>query len=83
MKLWYLLIGLVVASLVVALVILVVLPAARRKLAAVMAGSLSLPSPPLTPLSWIQVLPNDRIRLLVPKAEMGQGTHTGLAQIAA
>src|SRR5215468_1823885 len=83
MKLWYLLIGLVVASMVVTLVILVVLPAARRRLAAVMAGGLSLPSPPLNPLSWIQVLPDDRIRLLVPKAEMGQGTHTGLAQIAA
>ncbi|MBO0783279.1 MAG: molybdopterin-dependent oxidoreductase, partial [Ktedonobacteraceae bacterium] len=83
MQFWYLVIGVVVASIVVALVMLVALPAMRRRLAAIMAGSFSLPSKPLDALSWIQVLPDDRIRLLVPKAEMGQGTHTGLAQIAA
>lgn len=83
MKLWHLLIGLVVAGISVAMGILVALPAMRRRIAAVMAGSFSLPGKPLNALSWIQVLPDDRIRLLVPKAEMGQGAHTGLAQIAA
>ncbi len=48
-----------------------------------MAGSFSLREKQLDPRSWIQVLPDDRIRLFVPKAEMGQGVHTGLAQIAA
>ncbi len=47
------------------------------------AGGFSRSGKPLNPLSWIEVLPDDRIRLYVPKAEMGQGTHTGLAQIAA
>jgi isoquinoline 1-oxidoreductase beta subunit len=83
MQLWYLFIGLGAAGVAIALVILVALPAMRRRLASVMAGSFSLPSKPLNAPSWIQVLPDKRIRLLVPKAEMGQGTHTGLAQIAA
>ncbi len=59
------------------------LPAARRWIAATMAGEFSLPQRPLNPLLWIEVLPDNRIRLYVPKAEMGQGAHTGLAQIAA
>src|SRR5918912_992075 len=83
MNLRYSLIGLGVTCIAVALGILVLLPALRRRLAAVMAGGISLPEPQLNPLSWIQVLPDNRIRLLVPKAEMGQGIHTGLAQIAA
>ena len=83
MKLWHFLIGLGVTGIGVALGILVALPALRRRIAAAMAGSFSLPEKQLNPLSWIQVLPDDRIRLLVPKAEMGQGVHTGLAQIAA
>ncbi|HEV2687261.1 MAG TPA: hypothetical protein VGV35_01870, partial [Bryobacteraceae bacterium] len=73
MKFWYLLIGLDVAGIGVAMGILVALPAMRRRIGAAMAGSFSLPSKPLNALSWIQVLPDDRIRLLVPKAEMGQG----------
>jgi isoquinoline 1-oxidoreductase beta subunit len=48
-----------------------------------MAGDSSLPGPDLNPLLWLEVLPDDRIRVYVPKAEIGQGTHTGLAQIAA
>ncbi len=47
------------------------------------AEGFSPPGQRLNPLSWIEVLPDNRIRLLVPKAEMGQGTHTGLAQMAA
>ena len=76
----------VILGVVVVAVILGVwfgLPAARRRIAVTMAGSFSIPERPLNPLSWIEVLPDNRIRLYVPKAEMGQGTHTGLAQIAA
>src|SRR5918998_2062457 len=83
MKLRHFVIGLSVTGSSIAMAILVALPALRRKLASTMAGGLSLPERQLNPLSWIQVLPDGRIRLLVPKAEMGQGTHTGLAQIAA
>ncbi len=35
------------------------------------------------PFVWFEVLPDSRIRLYVPKIEMGQGVHTSLAQIAA
>src|SRR5918911_1933654 len=83
MKLRHLLIGLGVTGTASAMGILVALPAIRRRLASAMAGGLSFPEKHLKPLSWIEVLPDDRIRLLVPKAEMGQGIHTGLAQIAA
>src|ERR687893_551801 len=83
MKLRHVVIGLSVTGSGIAMAILVALPALRRKLASTMAGGVSLPERQLNPLSWIQVLPDGRIRLLVPKAEMGQGTHTGLAQIAA
>src|SRR5262245_49020997 len=83
MKLWRLLIGLGVSGIGVAIGILLALPTLRRRIASMMAGGLSLPEKQLNPLSWIEVLPDDRIRLLVPKAEMGQGIHTGLAQIAA
>jgi CO/xanthine dehydrogenase Mo-binding subunit len=53
-------------------------------------GSCSLP--PLPSLrapdaddapSWLQVLPDGRIRFYSPKSEMGQGIRTGLAQIVA
>lgn len=70
-------------TIVVLLIILFGIPAAQRWIASAMAGRLSIPGRPLNPLSWIEVLPDNRIRLYVPKAEMGQGTHTGLAQIAA
>lgn len=35
------------------------------------------------PDAWFEILPDNTIRLYLPKAEMGQGVHTGLAQIAA
>jgi CO/xanthine dehydrogenase Mo-binding subunit len=34
-------------------------------------------------LLWVQALPDGRIRFLCPKAEMGQGIRTGLAQVVA
>src|SRR3974390_2551737 len=77
---------LIILGLMVAVFVLCVqfgLPAARRRLALLMAGEFSIPERPLNPLLWIEVLADDRIRLFVPKAEMGQGAHTGLAQIAA
>ena len=37
----------------------------------------------LDPLLWFEVYPDDRVLVFVPKAEMGQGIHTALAQIAA
>lgn len=83
MKPRYLLTGPAVAGIGLAVGIWVALPAARRRIAAWGAGSSSLPGRQLNALSWIQVLPDGRVRLLVPKAEMGQGAHTGLAQIAA
>jgi isoquinoline 1-oxidoreductase beta subunit len=37
----------------------------------------------LDPLLWFEVYPDGRLLMFVPKAEMGQGIHTALAQIAA
>ncbi len=36
-----------------------------------------------TPGIWFEVTPENEVILYSPKVEMGQGTHTGLAQIAA
>jgi isoquinoline 1-oxidoreductase beta subunit len=80
---WWALIGLGAAVVAVVVGVRFGLPAARRKIASAVAGGISLPGGPLDLRSWIEVLPDDRIRLFVPKAEMGQGTHTGLAQIVA
>ena len=35
------------------------------------------------PDAWFEITPDNRVRLFLPKVEMGQGVHTGLAQIAA
>lgn len=37
----------------------------------------------IAPTAWFEITPENRIRLLMPKAEMGQGIHTALAQVAA
>ena len=37
----------------------------------------------LDPLLWFEVYPDGRVLVFVPKAEMGQGIHTALAQIVA
>lgn len=59
------------------------LPQARLTIAGQFAD-LSLPGG-LTapPTAWFEVTADNRIRLFVPKVEMGQGIHTALAQIAA
>ncbi len=46
--------------------------------------NLSAGGPPgLGPNAWLQITPDGRARLLMPKAEMGQGVHTAAAQIVA
>jgi len=35
------------------------------------------------PDAWFEILPDNTLNLYLPKTEMGQGVHTGLAQIAA
>lgn len=35
------------------------------------------------PDAWFEILPDNTVKLYLPKTEMGQGIHTGLAQIAA
>jgi isoquinoline 1-oxidoreductase beta subunit len=35
------------------------------------------------PDAWFQITPENKVRLYLPKSEMGQGVHTALAQIAA
>jgi len=35
------------------------------------------------PDAWFEILPDNTVNLYLPKSEMGQGVHTGLAQIAA
>ena len=36
-----------------------------------------------SPDAWFEILPDNTVNLHLPKSEMGQGIHTGLAQIAA
>jgi isoquinoline 1-oxidoreductase beta subunit len=61
----------------------VALPWGRKKIARMVAENFTTPVAELTPRAWIEALPDGRIRLFLPKAEMGQGAHTGLAQIVA
>jgi isoquinoline 1-oxidoreductase beta subunit len=77
------LIGMAASGTALALGIPLGLPAARRQIAQVVEGdTLGFPAD-VEPLAWFEVLPDDSLRLYVTKAEMGQGVHTGLAQIAA
>ena len=60
------------------------LPPLRRTAAGLTEGDAGgFASGTLDPLVWIEVHQDDSILLYVPKAEMGQGIHTALAQIAA
>lgn len=77
------LIGMAVTGTALALGIPIGLPIGRRKLAELIATDMEMPGRGLNPLLWLEILPDNHIRLLVPKAELGQGTHTSLAQIAA
>ena len=59
------------------------LPAMRLGIARAMEKGFEPSSDALDPTVWFEVLPDDRVRLHLPKVEMGQGIHTALAQIAA
>jgi isoquinoline 1-oxidoreductase beta subunit len=77
------LIGMAVSGTALALGIPIGLPVARRKVAGLFAADGISPASELNPLLWLEILPDNRLRVFVPKAELGQGTHTGLAQLAA
>jgi isoquinoline 1-oxidoreductase beta subunit len=77
------LIGMAITGTAFALGIPIGLPIGRQKLAELIATDMEMPGREMNPLLWLEILPDNRIRLLVPKAELGQGTHTSLAQIAA
>jgi isoquinoline 1-oxidoreductase beta subunit len=60
------------------------LPRFRRAAAGLTEGDAGgFASGTLDPLLWFEVHADGRLLLYVPKAEMGQGIHTALAQIAA
>lgn len=60
------------------------LPEAQLKIAeAVDGASASFGPVPTDPNAWFEVTPDNRVRLLITKVEMGQGIKTSLAQIAA
>jgi isoquinoline 1-oxidoreductase beta subunit len=77
------LISMAVTGTAFALGIPIGLPIGRQKLAELIATDMKIPGQDMNPLLWLEILPDNRIRLFVPKAELGQGTHTSLAQIAA
>jgi isoquinoline 1-oxidoreductase beta subunit len=86
---WYVsrrgfLIGMAATGSALALGIPLGLPVLRRQAAGLTEGDAGgFASGTLDPLLWFEVYPDGRVLLLVPKAEMGQGIHTALAQIAA
>jgi isoquinoline 1-oxidoreductase beta subunit len=86
---WYIsrrgfLIGMATTGAALALGIPLGLPPLRRAAAGLTEGDAGgFASGTLDPLLWFEVHPDERILLYVPKAEMGQGIHTALAQIAA
>ncbi len=75
------LIGLGITGATLALSIPLGLPLARRRMARMTEGGYS--GGALDPLAWFEIQPDNRVRLYVTKAELGQGIHTSLAQIAA
>jgi isoquinoline 1-oxidoreductase beta subunit len=77
------LIGMAATGTALALGIPLGLPVARRKVAGLTEGDLRMSFGSLDPLVWFEVSPDDRVRLFLTKAELGQGVHTSLAQIAA
>jgi isoquinoline 1-oxidoreductase beta subunit len=78
------LIGMAASGAALALGIPLGLPILRRMAAEFSEGDAgAFFSGELDPLVWIEVHPDERVRLYVPKAEMGQGIHSALGQIAA
>ena len=59
-------------------------PFARLKLAQFIEESGGPPGGfKVPPMAWFEISPANRVRVFIPKVEMGQGIHTALAQIAA
>ena len=78
------LIGMAASGAALALGIPLGLPPLRRAAAGLTEGDAGgFASGTLDPLLWFEVYPDGRVLVFVPKAEMGQGIHTALAQIAA
>ena len=78
------LIGMATTGAAVALGIPLGLPVLRRAAAGLTEGDAGgFARGTLDPLLWFEVYPDDRVLVFLPKAEMGQGIHTALAQIAA
>jgi isoquinoline 1-oxidoreductase beta subunit len=85
---WYIsrrgfLIGVAATGAALALGIPLGLPALRRTAAGLTEGDAGgFASGTLDPFIWFKIYPDERVRIYLPKAEMGQGIHTALAQIA-
>ena len=63
---------------------LVALPFAQLKLAEFLDSAGGPPgSIDAVPLTWFELSPDGKVRVYIPKVEMGQGIHTTLAQAAA
>jgi isoquinoline 1-oxidoreductase beta subunit len=78
------LIGMAATGAALALGIPLGLPSLRRAAAGLTEGDAGgFASGTLDPLLWFEVYPDGRVLVFLPKAEMGQGIHTALAQIAA
>lgn len=86
---WYIsrrgfLVGMATTGAALALGIPLGLPHLRRAAARLTEGDAGgFASGTLDPLLWFELYPDGHILVFVPKAEMGQGIHTALAQIAA
>lgn len=78
------LIGLGVTGALVAIGVKVGVPYGRLRVAGLLD---SLGGPPgginAPPTTWFEVTAENKVRLFIPKIEMGQGVHTSLAQIGA
>lgn len=59
------------------------LPFARLKVAELVDSGAAPGGMEAEATAWFQVTPDNAVKLFIPKAEMGQGVHTALAQIAA
>jgi isoquinoline 1-oxidoreductase subunit beta len=72
------------AAAVAAGVALVGVPYARLQIAEFLDSSGGPPIGVNAPaLAWFEIMPDNTVRLFLPKVEMGQGVHTALAQAAA
>lgn len=77
------LIGLGATGLGLALGVKVGTPVVRLQIAEMFDGPVSMGSVSAPPTTWFEISADNRVRLHLPKVEMGQGVHTALAQIAA